>query len=85
MSEGKAVRIPRWDLNLGELEALLEDEGWDGIDELECACRLRHGRIQELADNGWSPYFWEFRAMALVLDMDMDELAEAIFDVRERG
>lgn len=47
--------------------------------EVEQECRMRSGRLDEIADNGWQPYVWEFARMAEVLDMPMDDLYDEAF------
>ena len=64
-----------------EMYALLEQEGYDDVSRFEWECGIRRGRLDQLEENGWDPYYWEVQRMALVLDMSMDDLGATIFSV----
>ena len=75
-----AMRFPHWSYDPGALCALLSSEGYA---DFESACHMRPGRLESLGARRLAPYLWEFRRMALVLDMDMDDLFDAIFTTEQ--
>lgn len=48
-------------------------------EEVERECRLKSGRFEDLAENGWSPLVWELSRIAEVLGTTMDDLHRVAF------
>lgn len=75
---GTRTAWPRRNWDPEAFEAVCRTEGTDPL-AVERECRLKSGRLDELADNGWNPLVWEFARMADVLDMSMDDLYDEAF------
>lgn len=71
-------RWPRRDWDPEAFEAVCRSVGTTP-GEVERECRLRHGRLEDIAEHGWQPYIWEFARMADVLAISMDDLYEESF------
>lgn len=82
MTARRRRRWPRWYWDPDAADELFAEEGTSAR-EVEWGCRLKRGRFDELADNGWMPNLWEFRRIAEFLDIDMLDLYEAVMAADE--
>lgn len=71
-------RWPRRDWDPESFEIVCRVNG-TSPEEVERECRLKEGRLEDLAESGWNPFIWEFARMADVLGMSMDDLYDEAF------
>lgn len=76
-------RWPIWRWDPEAASALFAVEGLDDA-EVERVARLKPGRLDQLAENGWDPHVFEVTRMAMVLDMSLDDFVESTF-LEEEG
>lgn len=73
---------PRRDYDPEAMDRVLAANGMTRRD-LERQTRMKPGRLDSLAMNGWEPLLWEFYRMSVVLDMDMEDLYDEVCLERE--